>query len=464
MASEPGFSRETNAAHPSTAGRRTCKAAMLRTALLNIYQKRVQALTSRLPLAQLLARAADNPAVLNRLGLFQSAAAARARGVEQGLCRARAALECSHAADRPDPARLRGRVSDQARRQYALTLARQDPESARQWLAPADWELDLALDLAGGRADLALHKARKFASNISKSKNLHEILAAAHIQLGDFPAARNNLSQLLTDSRISVPPGDTPLRPADFIGLAPISPRAVPAGAPLISVIICARDAAPYINNALRSVWSQTYPNIEIIAIDDGSIDNTFQHLSAAASENPRINIARTKNHGVYAARNMALQRAKGDFITFLDADDIMLATRLQDQAALLQASGACATVSRLLRITADGQLAAPRVFPFVRHNPCSLMIRRDALAVIGQFEEMRFGADEEYEHRMQVLLGSHSIARSRAVQTVALHRPQSLTQHGATGLASDQGRQRRIAYRETWMRRHAGLTRLRTP
>lgn len=49
---------------------------MLRTALLiNIYQKRVQALTSRLPLAQLLARAADNPALLNRLGLFQSAAA-----------------------------------------------------------------------------------------------------------------------------------------------------------------------------------------------------------------------------------------------------------------------------------------------------------------------------------------------------------------------------------------------------
>lgn len=51
---------------------------MLRTALLiNIYQKRVQALTSRLPLAQLLARAASNPALLNRLGLFQSAAAVR---------------------------------------------------------------------------------------------------------------------------------------------------------------------------------------------------------------------------------------------------------------------------------------------------------------------------------------------------------------------------------------------------
>lgn len=54
---------------------------MLRTALLiNIYQKRVQALPSRLPLAQLLARAADNPALLNRLGLFQSAAAVPARG------------------------------------------------------------------------------------------------------------------------------------------------------------------------------------------------------------------------------------------------------------------------------------------------------------------------------------------------------------------------------------------------
>ncbi|XNV43177.1 glycosyltransferase family 2 protein [Bordetella pertussis] len=105
---------------------------------------------------------------------------------------------------------------------------------------------------------------------------MHEILAAAHTCLGDFSAARNNLSQLLTDSRIYVLPGDTPLRPADFIGLAPISPRPVAAGAPLISVIICARDAAPYINNALQSIQAQTYPNIEIIAIDDGSTDNTF--------------------------------------------------------------------------------------------------------------------------------------------------------------------------------------------
>ena len=59
---------------------------------------------------------------------------------------------------------------------------------------------------------------------------------------------------------------------------------------PLISVIICAYNAAPYVGTALRSVLGQTYPNIEIISIDDGSQDHTFQHMRQFAAENPRYN------------------------------------------------------------------------------------------------------------------------------------------------------------------------------
>ncbi|MNT56182.1 Glycosyl transferase family 2 [compost metagenome] len=149
---------------------------------------------------------------------------------------------------------------------------------------------------------------------------------------------------------------------------------------------------------------------------------------------------------------------AKGEFITFLDADDIMLPHRISAQLAALEHSGAAATVSRLIRISEDGRLAAPRIYPFVRHNPCSLMMRRSTAQAVGDFDESRFGADEEYEHRIALRLGKPALVRTPDIQTLALHRAGSLTQSPDSGLATIAGRQARIAYRESWIRRHRQL------
>jgi glycosyltransferase involved in cell wall biosynthesis len=90
----------------------------------------------------------------------------------------------------------------------------------------------------------------------------------------------------------------------------------------LVSVIIPAFNAAPFIEETIRSVCGQTYSNWEVIVIDDGSTDDT-----ASICENinhPKVNVLRQANAGVAEARNNGLLTANGDFVVFFDADDLM--------------------------------------------------------------------------------------------------------------------------------------------
>ncbi|OZI74938.1 glycosyl transferase [Bordetella genomosp. 12] len=241
----------------------------------------------------------------------------------------------------------------------------------------------------------------------------------------------------------------------DFIPADSPSSAAQIQDAGLVSVIICAHNAAAFIDKAILSIARQSYRNIEIVAIDDGSEDNTYAHICSAAEINPRITALRIENRGTYAARNFALSQASGRFITFLDADDVMLPRRIEQQVEPLQYAGIVASTSRLLRLTGQGRIVSPRIYPLIRHNPASLMMRREVLERLGPYEEVRFGADDEYEHRIRLHCGPTSVRRDAQVQTIALHHPDSLTQSAATGLDSAAGRQARIRYREAWTRRH---------
>lgn len=90
----------------------------------------------------------------------------------------------------------------------------------------------------------------------------------------------------------------------------------------LISVIIPAYNAAQYIVNGIERLTAQTYQNLEIMVVNDGSTDSTGQMLDELAKKNHKIKVMHQKNQGVSAARNMGLREAKGDFIGFIDADD----------------------------------------------------------------------------------------------------------------------------------------------
>jgi glycosyltransferase involved in cell wall biosynthesis len=91
----------------------------------------------------------------------------------------------------------------------------------------------------------------------------------------------------------------------------------------LISVVMPCYNAAPYVEEAVASVLGQSYPQVELIIVDDGSIDSSSDILQRLASENPdRITLVYQNRTGPYAARNLALSHARGNYIAFLDADD----------------------------------------------------------------------------------------------------------------------------------------------
>ena len=90
----------------------------------------------------------------------------------------------------------------------------------------------------------------------------------------------------------------------------------------LISIIIPAYNVEKYIVKCLHSVSSQTYPNIEIIVVNDGSIDNTEDLIKKCKEEDSRIQCISQRNAGLPAARNQGLRYAQGEYIMFLDSDD----------------------------------------------------------------------------------------------------------------------------------------------
>lgn len=92
----------------------------------------------------------------------------------------------------------------------------------------------------------------------------------------------------------------------------------------LISIIIPIYNLEKYIENCLNSVLNQTYKNLEIICVDDGSNDNSAEIVKKYADLDKRINYVYRENSGVSAARNFGLQIASGDYIMFVDGDDYL--------------------------------------------------------------------------------------------------------------------------------------------
>lgn len=91
---------------------------------------------------------------------------------------------------------------------------------------------------------------------------------------------------------------------------------------PKISVIVPVYKMEPYLRNCLDSIMNQTYQNLEIILVDDGSPDNCGAICDECAARDARLVVLHTANCGAYEARNSALDIAGGDYIGFVDADD----------------------------------------------------------------------------------------------------------------------------------------------
>ncbi|MDX1754884.1 MAG: glycosyltransferase [Marinobacter sp.] len=100
---------------------------------------------------------------------------------------------------------------------------------------------------------------------------------------------------------------------------------------PMVSVVIASYNMAQYVADAVQSVLDQTWQNLEVIVIDDGSTDNT-EAVMERFQGNERVRYFKTENRGQTKAKNLGLKKARGDFMAFCDGDDLWRSEKLSVQ------------------------------------------------------------------------------------------------------------------------------------
>ena len=175
------------------------------------------------------------------------------------------------------------------------------------------------------------------------------------------------------------------------------------ADKPLISVILPVYNGEKYLAEALQSVYDQHYAPMEIIAIDDGSTDGTAQILSQYSD---RIQYLQQENQGPAAARNSGIQKAKGDFITFIDADDLWPDKKIMVQMNVFHRYPETDIVQGLVsRIVLPGAITNIKnnetEFEFMGSNLGAMIIRRSVFDKIGYFDEsLTYHSDTDFWFR----------------------------------------------------------------
>ena len=194
---------------------------------------------------------------------------------------------------------------------------------------------------------------------------------------------------------------------------------------PLVSVIMAAYDSQQTIDYALRSVLAQSYPNIEVIVIDDCS--PVPLELPDWARSRADVLLKRLdRNCGPYECRNVGLAMARGDFIATQDADDWMHPQKLERQVQALRASNAVVSYNRHIRLLANGAPALENNGQFMGDGPVTSMFRRPVFDAIGPFMPVRTRGDMEFKSRVVNRYRKARVLHDDAVTLLALDSPAS--------------------------------------
>ncbi|WP_020006380.1 glycosyltransferase family 2 protein [Salinicoccus albus] len=183
---------------------------------------------------------------------------------------------------------------------------------------------------------------------------------------------------------------------------------------PKVTVIMPAYQSADGIGTGIDSILNQTWQNIELLVVDDCSMDGTAEAAKRYAENDGRVKILSTPaNSGPYAARNLALSIATGEFVTINDADDWSHPQKIETQVRHLMMNDAViANTSEHARLTEALTLhrrGTPGTYIFP--NMSSLMFRRQpAVSSIGYWDAVRFAADSEFKRRITAVFGSTAV------------------------------------------------------
>lgn len=134
----------------------------------------------------------------------------------------------------------------------------------------------------------------------------------------------------------------------------------------LVTVVIASYNMGLYLPIALRSALDQTYRDIEVVVVDDGSTDDTHDVVKQFLDD-ARVRYVRQANGGQARAKNRGIQEAKGAFVAFLDADDVWLPTKLERQIPLFRSQAVGVVFCRSIEIDAAGSEVRRLDFPLYR-------------------------------------------------------------------------------------------------
>lgn len=180
---------------------------------------------------------------------------------------------------------------------------------------------------------------------------------------------------------------------------------------PQVSVVIPAYNSAPYIGDALASVWAQTQRPLEILVVDDGSTDTTCELARQAGA----TVIQTGENRGPATSRNIGIRHAAGDLVAFLDADDLWEPEHLQACSSMLERYHEASLAFSLVQLFGASNHAPPPLLPdnvpvmaadvLWEQNPIiqsAAVARRDALLEVGGYRDgMRHAEDYDLWLRM---------------------------------------------------------------
>ncbi len=182
----------------------------------------------------------------------------------------------------------------------------------------------------------------------------------------------------------------------------------------LVSVIIPAYNVGTTIARTIRSVQRQTLEDLEIIVVDDGSTDDTVAQVKAI--DDPRIVLRSYANGGLSMARNRGIAEAHGEYLAFLDADDLWSKTKLESHVAILAQrpefgaiySWTCTidgndrVLGRQNTATWEGDIYAQMLQGFFVGNASNVIVRRGAVESVGPFDvNLARGEDWEFATRL---------------------------------------------------------------
>src|SRR5918995_457239 len=207
---------------------------------------------------------------------------------------------------------------------------------------------------------------------------------------------------------------------------------------PLVTVVIPCYNQAHFLSEAIESVLSQSYPNFEVVVVDDGSTDDTSE-VAGRYLHVSRVHLISQKNQGLSGARNTGIGHARGEYLVFLDADDRLLPEALEAGVRELEAHPECAFVSgRCNNIGPDGSPLKdpPRLHVEGDHYlallrrcyiwpPAVVMFRRWVFEAVGGFDTS-LRSSEDYEMYLRVAR-RFPVCNHKGVLVLVRYYPQGL-------------------------------------